>query len=65
MDREIVEEVIKLAGGTAELARKLGIRSQAVSQWTRIPVMRVLDVERLTKISRKRLRPDVYGKRAA
>lgn len=48
------------AGGPAGLASKLGITSQAISQWRRVPVERVLDVERLTGISRTALRPDIY-----
>lgn len=62
MDREIVETAIKTAGGTAVLAKKLRISSQAISQWRRIPVTRVLEIERITGISRLKLRPDIYGK---
>lgn len=43
-----------------QLAIRLGISAQAVSQWRRIPVSRVLDVERLTGVRREELRPDVY-----
>lgn len=43
-----------------QLAIRLGISSQAVSQWRRIPVSRVLDVERVTGVPREQLRPDVY-----
>lgn len=49
------------AGGTVALARAIGLRSQAVSQWFRVPAARVLDVERVTGVSRHELRPDVFG----
>lgn len=51
--------------GAAALSRKLAetgiaITSQAISQWKRVPAERVLDVERVTGISRHDLRPDLY-----
>ncbi len=48
--------------GTANLARQLGIRSQAVSQWRRVPAERVLAVEQATggRVTRHELRPDLY-----
>jgi DNA-binding transcriptional regulator YdaS (Cro superfamily) len=54
------------ANGPAGLAKALtergvSITSQAVSQWKRVPVERVLLVEEITGISRHVLRPDVYG----
>ena len=51
---------IKLAGGNNALARKLGIKPQAVSQWKRVPVERVLEIEGLTEMTREQLRPDIY-----
>jgi DNA-binding transcriptional regulator YdaS (Cro superfamily) len=51
---------IKAAGGSSALAAVLGISQEAVSQWRRVPVARVLDVERVTGISRHDLRPDIY-----
>lgn len=56
-------ELAKLkAGGPAALAKAIGgVSPQAVSQWKKVPAERVLDVERLTGISRHDLRPDVFG----
>ena len=47
-------------GGTAALARGLGVRSQAISQWREVPANRVLRVEQLSGVARWRLRPDLY-----
>jgi DNA-binding transcriptional regulator YdaS (Cro superfamily) len=54
------------AGGPSALARGLSesgemISSQAVSKWAQVPAERVLEVERLSGVSRYRLRPDVFG----
>lgn len=43
-----------------KLANELGISAQAISQWKRVPVERVLEVERITGVSRHELRPDIY-----
>ncbi|MCK1430882.1 helix-turn-helix domain-containing protein [Bradyrhizobium sp. 87] len=52
------------AMGTAEkLATELRITPQAVSQWEKVPLTRVFDVERATGISRHQLRPDFFGER--
>jgi TorA maturation chaperone TorD len=56
-----LEEAIKAAGGVASLARAIGIAQPSVSNWTRVPVERVLAVEALTNVSRFVLRPDIYG----
>ena len=48
-------------GRVGELASALEISGAAVSQWERVPAERVLDVERITGISRHELRPDVFG----
>ena len=53
------------ATGTAEkLASDLKITPQAISQWERIPLNRVFEVERITGVSRHHLRPDFFGKEA-
>lgn len=56
-----LKKVIDMAGGQLALARYLGISQAAISQWRRIPHLRVLEVEKLTGISRHVLRPDIFG----
>ncbi len=54
---------IKVAGGHTQLAEALGITRSAVHQWSAVPIERAADVERVTGISRERLRPDVFARR--
>lgn len=56
-----LETAIEIAGGAIPLAEALGISRQAVQQWKQVPPERVLQVERITGVSRYALRPDVYG----
>src|SRR5215469_12314280 len=56
-----LEKAIRAAGGTSELARKIGISQPSVSNWSRIPAERVLSVEAATGVARDVLRPDLYG----
>jgi len=51
---------IEAAGSQHELARRLRIKAQSVTKWTRVPAERVLQVERVTGVSRHDLRPDLY-----
>lgn len=60
-----LNKAIKAAGGAGALAARLGITPQALSQWDRVPVMRVLHVEKITGTPRHQLRPDIYPPRDA
>lgn len=57
----IIQRAVDAAGSASELARQLGITRAAIPQWKQIPVRRVLEIERITGISRHELRPDIYG----
>lgn len=56
-----LERAIKAVGNGQVLAEKLGISPQALSQWDKVPPARVLDVERITGVSRYEQRPDIFG----
>ncbi|WP_081623477.1 Cro/CI family transcriptional regulator [Hoeflea sp. 108] len=59
---DAIETAVEVAGGPAALARSIGgLTPQAVSQWRKCPPERVLDVERITGVSRHLLRPDIFG----
>ena len=51
---------IKNAGGRERLAAALEITPQALSQWKRVPALRVITVEQKTGVPRHELRPDLY-----
>jgi DNA-binding transcriptional regulator YdaS (Cro superfamily) len=65
MREDSVTAAITAAGSVAALARALGIKPQAVSQWTKIPTERILDVERATGIARAELRPELFAPKSA
>jgi len=58
-----ISRAVKIAGGQTAMAAAIGCRPQSVYEWVkdgRAPVMRVLAIEKLTKIPRYELRPDAY-----
>jgi len=59
-----LSHAIDVAGGVAQLARKIGIAQSSVSNWNRVPAQGVLAVEAATGVSRKQLRPDLYSEPA-
>jgi len=58
---EALNKSIKFAGSSKALAQMLGVTAQAISQWHRVPPARVMEIERLTGVSRYDLRPDIFG----
>lgn len=52
-----------IGGNMATLAKKIKLTPQAVGQWNDIPPNRVVAVERVTKVPREKLRPDLYPRR--
>lgn len=58
---EALKRAIKARGNAVLLSDDLKITPQAIYQWDKCPAERVLDVERLTGISRHELRPDIFG----
>jgi DNA-binding transcriptional regulator YdaS (Cro superfamily) len=58
---DITKSAIVKAGGARAIARVLRITHQAVIQWPHVPAKHVLEVERLSGVSRYDLRPDIYG----
>lgn len=62
-----IDRAIKAAGGLQGLAEKCGVRYQAIQKWRsgKVPAERVLQVERMTGISRSSLRPDIYPRESA
>lgn len=62
---EIVAKAAEKAGGVVSLARELGIKHTSMYSWKRVPAERVLDIERVSGVSRKDLRPDLFGEQAA
>lgn len=58
--REAMLELRRKRGALSQLAVELGVTAQAVHLWEVVPIQRVLEVERITGISRRRLRPDYF-----
>jgi DNA-binding transcriptional regulator YdaS (Cro superfamily) len=58
---DALKDAISAIGSMTALADGLGITPQAVAKWGYVPAARCLDVERLTGVSRHKLRPDIYG----
>jgi len=64
MTKSIIDYRTENAITQAALAVKLGVQAPAISKWEngKVPPERVLDVEKITGISRHNLRPDIFGK---
>ena len=63
--KNALERAIAAAGSAAELSRRLGITHSALSQWRGTPpVKRCPEIERLTGVSCRDLRPDFFRRSA-
>jgi DNA-binding transcriptional regulator YdaS (Cro superfamily) len=51
---------IAVVGKAFKLAEQIGVTPQAVASWKKVPWYRVLEIERITGVSRHVLRPDIY-----
>jgi DNA-binding transcriptional regulator YdaS (Cro superfamily) len=53
---------IRRVGGIAALARKLGTNYQNIQSWleNRVPGEWLVEIERITKVPREQLRPDLF-----
>jgi len=63
MKKDALQEAIQKAGGQTSLARAIGSTQGHVSQWIRrgkVPADKVLKIERVTGVSREKLRPDIF-----
>lgn len=63
-----IERAVEAAGSQLALAKLCGVSYQAVQKWMRarnVPAERVLQIERLTGVSRHDLRPDIYPRERA
>lgn len=63
MEQNAISKAAQIAGGQSALARELGCTPQAVQKMCasgRVPAERVLLIEKLTKVPRYELRPDLY-----
>jgi DNA-binding transcriptional regulator YdaS (Cro superfamily) len=55
-----LRKAIAAAGSKYRLAQLLGIKPTSVQEWRRVPLQRVIDVERVTGVNRSVLRPEMY-----
>jgi len=55
-----LQTALDRVGGVSALARLLSISQPTVSNWKRVPTARVFQIEAITGISRRVLRPDLF-----
>jgi pyruvate kinase len=56
----VIHQVKHVRGTAPLIAEALGILPGGVWQWRRVPAQHVLTIERLLKIPRYEIRPDIY-----
>lgn len=60
-----LERAIAIVGTKAQLAKRLGIKPQAITQWDEVPAKQVGKVAAITGITPQELRPDLFPQSAA
>lgn len=60
IEAALLAQIIRVCGGSSAMGRALGIASQGVSQWRRVPIEHVRTVMALTGMQKHEIRPDVY-----
>lgn len=62
MSQPTFDRIVAAFGSQRLMAAALGVTAQSVTKWRKqVPAERVLEIERLTGISRHEIRPDVFG----
>ncbi len=57
-----IRKAIDKAGGPVAVARRLGVKHQAVSAWRQVPPARVRALAKIIRLSPAKIRPDLYGR---
>lgn len=60
-----LELALRTRMAVTDIASVLGISRAAVSQWRRVPEKHVATVSRITGVSKRVLRPDLYRSKVA
>lgn len=58
--KKLTEYLNAARGRRLQLAEKLGIKPSAISQWKKVPLARVVEIEAATGIPREELCPDTF-----
>ena len=61
----MLEQALRMRMAVTRIAEATGISKAAVSQWRRVPERHLATVAKITRISKRRLRPDLYPEREA
>jgi DNA-binding transcriptional regulator YdaS (Cro superfamily) len=56
----VTKRAVEKIGGVVAVSKLLGISSQAVSQWSRVPAQHAVKVANAADIAPHELRPDIF-----
>lgn len=68
MKKTPVERAIEAGGGITKVAKHFEVSLQAIQKWrqlSRVPADKVLELERLSGVSRHELRADIYPRESS